>query len=207
MSEKLHRGLKKFSQDVLPHHRDRFKELESSQAPQALFISCNDSRVDPNLLTHSPPGDLFILRNVANMVPPSERALEFPSSVSSLEYAVKVLKVEQIILCGHSNCGGCAAMETMARTPEDLVELPVTQHWLQLGPDMKDAPQWLMKEQDSAKRRELMNLVHQLGHIRSYPWIREAEQNGDLEILVWHYTIHTGQVLQYREGEGFQPIL
>lgn len=106
---KLIDGIKQFRKVNYEMHKDIFRVLEKGQKPHSLFISCSDSRIDPNMITDTLPGELFIIRNIANIVPPYQNILEHTDTISAIEYAVLILEVEEIIICGHSNCGGCSA--------------------------------------------------------------------------------------------------
>ena len=116
--EKLFKGIARFRREDFESHRQLFKELGRKQQPHTLFIGCSDSRVVPELITRTRPGELFMIRNVANIVPPYRKTEDFAGTTSAIEYAVHVLDVEAIVVCGHSNCGGCAARcRSCFRTP------------------------------------------------------------------------------------------
>ena len=113
-----------FSGQVFPIHQSKFEELASGQRPPTLFITCSDSRIVPELLTQTEPGDLFVLRNAGNLVPPYSAPLS--GEAATIEYAVKVLKVEHIVVCGHSHCGAITGL----LRPETLKDLPAVAEWL-----------------------------------------------------------------------------
>ncbi len=195
--QKLLDGLVRFRSKDFEEHRDLFKGLKSQQKPHTLFIACSDSRVDPNLITGTLPGELFIVRNIANLVPPYRDASEFLATTSAIEYAVLVLGIENIIVCGHSNCGGCAACLGPA---EKLDELPHTKKWLELAHPVRnrilreipanepEAREWMMEQ---------ANVVEQLKHLLTYPCIAERVEAEALAISGWHYIIETGEVFVY----------
>ena len=106
----LFEGVVKFQQKDFEEHKELFSDLKSKQAPHTLFIGCSDSRVVPSLITKTMPGDLFIVRNIGNLVPPWRETDDYLSTTSAIEYAVEVLNVENIVVCGHSNCGACASL-------------------------------------------------------------------------------------------------
>jgi len=109
--KQLLNGAIKFKQDFFEKHKDIFKEIAEKQSPHTLYIGCSDSRVIPNLITKTLPGELFVIRNIANMVPPYRHTNEnFKCTASIIEYSINQLKVENIVVCGHSNCGGCKAL-------------------------------------------------------------------------------------------------
>src|SRR5437763_1705755 len=122
--QKLLQGIHHFQANIFRSQRDLFERLAHGQKPDALFITCSDSRINPNLITQTEPGDLFILRNAGNIIPPHGAANG--GEGATIEYAVTALGVEDIIVCGHSHCG---AMQGML-TPEELVDLPATRAWL-----------------------------------------------------------------------------
>jgi carbonic anhydrase len=122
--EKILNGVRHFHDNVFPQQRELFENLARRQKPRALFITCSDSRVHPNLITQTDPGDLFILRNPGNIVPPFHAGND--SEAATIEYAAEVLKVEDIIICGHSNCGAMQALFNR----ESLSNLPAVAAWL-----------------------------------------------------------------------------
>ena len=200
--KKLLDGLVRFRRNDFEAHRELFRGLKSGQKPHTLFIACSDSRVDPNLITGTLPGELFIIRNIANLVPPYRATTEFLATTSAIEYAVLALNVENIIVCGHSNCGGCAACLASLQTSE---QLPHTRRWLELAhpvrnrvlreipPNEPEAREWMMEQ---------MNVVEQLKHLLTYPYIEEKINAGKLVISGWHYIIETGEVFIYDRTEG-----
>ena len=128
--QKILNGIVQFKREDFEQHKELFQNLGAAQKPHTLFIACSDSRVDPNLITKTLPGELFIIRNIANLVPPYRTTAEFVATTAAIEYAVVFLEVEHIIVCGHSNCGGCNAC---LRTPEYLEAAPHTKKWLELA--------------------------------------------------------------------------
>lgn len=195
--EKLLDGIAKFRSKDFEAHRNLFKKLKDEQKPHTLFIACSDARVDPNLITGSLPGDLFIIRNIANLVPPYRETSEYAATTSAIEYAVLLLEVENIIVCGHSNCGGCAAC---LKPPHLLTELPHTQKWLKLAHSVRDRVIKEIPETEPEAREWMMeqaNVVEQLKHLINYPYIKERVISGKLHLGGWHYIIETGEVLIY----------
>ena len=125
---KLFEGVRGFTRRDYEKHRSIYDELKERQAPHTLFVTCSDSRIVPSLITQSMPGELFIIRNVANIVPPVQMAEHFTENLSAVEYAVQALDVKQVVICGHSNCGGCRALFA---EPDEIDALPYTRRWLQ----------------------------------------------------------------------------
>jgi len=200
--ENLLKGIVNFREGDYDAHKELFNELKEQQKPHTLFISCSDSRVDPNMITGSLPGELFIVRNIANIVPPFRDTHDYVATTSAIEYAVLNLGVENIIVCGHSNCGGCAA----CLMPEEYLEsLPHTKKWLELSYPVRDRVLKDISEKDYGKREWLMeqlNVVEQLKHLLSYPYIKERVKEEKLKISGWHYIIETGEVFIYNKDVG-----
>ncbi len=200
--QKLLEGLVNFRRGDFEAHRELFKGLKTHQNPHTLFISCSDSRVDPNRITGTLPGELFIIRNIANLVPPYRETPEYVATTSAIEYSVLALGVENIIVCGHSNCGGCAAC---LQPSAFLQDLPHTRKWMELAHPVRDRVLQEIPEDDPEAREWMMeqvNVVEQLKHLMSYPYIRERVAAGTLKISGWHYIIETGEVYIYDHHAG-----
>ena len=130
--DKLIKGALQFMQEGFLEHKDLFKDLKEEQNPHTLFIGCADSRVIPNLITSTAPGELFVVRNIANIIPPYRIKDEYLATTSAIEYALYALNVKNIIICGHSNCGGCKDI------PSKKAELlPNVKKWVSLIDDIK----------------------------------------------------------------------
>jgi carbonic anhydrase len=184
------------------NNKDLFNKLKEQQTPHTLFISCSDSRVDPNMITGSLPGELFTIRNIANIVPPFRESNNYVSTASAIEYAVLMLGVDNIIVCGHSDCGGCAAY---LKPEEYLDEFPHTKKWLNLSHEVRDRVIKDITADDYGKRHWLMeqeNVVDQLKNLLSYPYINERVKKGKLNISGWHYIIETGEIFIYDKTAG-----
>ncbi|VBB48245.1 Carbonic anhydrase [uncultured Paludibacter sp.] len=209
-SNALFEGVKEFKEKDFVIHQEIFKNLEKNQNPHTLFIGCSDSRVVPNLITKSLPGELFIIRNVANLVPFFRKDLDAHLATSSaIEYAVNVLEVENIIVCGHSNCGGCRALYA---SESKLKNLPMTKKWLELAQPVKALVKEKIKTEktETCKRDELtaqLNVIEQMKHLLTFPYIKERLDKGKLNILGWYYVIETGEVFNYSpEKQIFERI-
>lgn len=209
-SQRLFDGVKEFRKNDFIHHFEVFKELEKYQNPHTLFIGCSDSRVVPNMITKSLPGELFIIRNVANLVPFYRKSIDTHLATSSaIEYAVNVLNVENIIICGHSNCGGCKALFSSA---SELKYIPMTKKWLELAHPVKLQVKEILKikKLKVAERDELtaqLNVVEQMNHLLTFPYIKERFDKKKINILGWYYVIETGEVFNYSaEKQIFERI-
>lgn len=202
--KKLRHGVHKFQKEVFGEHKKLFKKLEAGQDPHTLFITCSDSRINPNLLTQTKPGDIFILRNAGNMVPKYD---ERPCGESAtIEFAVSGLGIKNIVLCGHSNCG---AMKGLLE-PQSLKTLPSVAAWLlHAGMDA----QAFRKLYNDRPEDELLNILiqenvlHQLENLRTHPSIRQGLKENRLNIYLWVYKIPTGEVFSYDFlEEQFLPL-
>jgi len=203
--KKLVDGIQWFQEEVVRPRREFFEKLAQGQAPEALFITCSDSRIDPNLLTRTEPGELFVLRNAGNLVPPYGQGAG--GEAATIEYAVRVLKVREIIVCGHSHCG---AMQGLLH-PESLDALPAVRDWLQFAEETYAAVEGRRESlaDDSARLAAAIeeNVLTQIRHLTTHPSVAERVDQGELELVAWVYQIETGQVLAYDEGEQrFVPV-
>jgi len=201
-------GALAFRREVFERHRALFEGMKDGRSPPRLVLGCADSRVVPNLMTRTDPGEVFVVRNVANIVPPYRQSEEYLATTSAIEYAVKALGVRNIIVCGHSNCGGCAALYL---DDAELESMPHTRNWLKLAEAAKDRALEALGGEDDPARREWLteqaNVVLQMGHALSFPFIREGVRSGKISLSGWHYVIQTGEILAYdRASREFRPI-
>ncbi len=202
--EKLLHGLHKFQSEIHPARKRFFEELAKGQSPDAIFITCSDSRVDPQLITQTQPGQLFTIRNAGNIVP--EAGLG-SGEEASIEYGVDVLKIRDIVVCGHSHCG---AMKGLLN-PETLTELPTVASWLKHAEETKRILDANYREQDFECILNVTvqeNVLVQLEHVRALPSVQEALKRGEVELHAWTYEIETGIIYSYDpESEEFTPLL
>lgn len=194
--EELFDGVKEFNKKDFLEHRELFEAIGRKQDPHTLFIGCSDSRVVPALITKTLPGELFVVRNIANIVPVYRENEEFYAVTAAIEYAVKILHVENIIVCGHSNCGGCNAMFF---DDAALREIPHTKKWLGLAQHVKErvAAENIDDPIEREWRAEQLNIVEQMNHLLTYPYVKEKYDAGALNILGWYYIIDTGEIFDY----------
>jgi len=197
--QKLIQGLHHFQSSVFSSQRELFERLAQGQSPEALFITCSDSRINPNLITQTEPGDLFVLRNAGNIVPPYGAANG--GEGATIEYAVAALGVKHIVVCGHSHCG---AMSGLLK-PEALTELPQVKSWLSHA----EATRRIVKEGHAdlsggplltATVEE--NVLVQLENLRTHPAVAAAISAGRLRLHGWVYKFETGEVFAYSPAEG-----
>lgn len=200
--EKLLEGLIKFRENDFEEHKELFGQLSKEQNPHTLFIGCSDSRLIPNLITRTLPGELFVIRNIANIVPPYHESEEYLATTSAIEYAVNVLEIDNIVVCGHSNCGGC---KSLYASEEELKALPYTKKWLELAVKAKYKVLDKVSEDEIDKREwmtEQANIVEQEKNLLSYPFIYEKYKQKKLSIQGWYYIIETGEVFIYNKQNG-----
>ncbi len=205
--KKLFKGILDFQSEDFEAHRELFNDLKNSQNPHTLFICCSDSRVVPTLITKTTPGELFLVRNVANIVPPFHLGDRFVATASAIEYGVLALEVDTIVVCGHSNCGGCYALNT---SPEKLKNMPNLLKWLEVIRDVPERVTRLMKGDSAAEREwitEEVNILVQMENLLSYPFIRERVLSGSLKVLGWYYIIETGEVFNFNDETGHFEIV
>lgn len=194
-------GWKEFCQRELPRKQQLFERLAGGQSPAAVFITCSDSRIVPELITQTEPGDLFVLRNAGNIVPPAD-APGAGGEAATLEYAVNVLKVPQIVVCGHSHCGAIAGL----LNPASTTQLPVVTDWLSGIAHVRDEVERQFAHLSDEERLLMAvrtNVRAQLESLRSYPFVAEAIDQGRLTIAGWVYRFETGEleVLDQRSEE------
>jgi len=192
--EKLVKGFLKFRTEVFGKKRELFTRLSENQAPRALFITCSDSRVDPTLLTQTDPGELFILRNAGNMVPPYGSMQG--GSTATIEYAMAVLKVPHIIICGHTDC---AVMKAVLH-PEEVHDLPAVKEWI----GQAETTRRLMVEhftkltgKDRLIKTTQENVRNQIEHLRTHPSVALQLRKGKVDLHGWVYSISTGDIWVY----------
>ncbi|RUL78894.1 carbonic anhydrase [Dyella choica] len=183
-------GFLRFQREAFPKRAQLFKELATQQAPRALFISCSDSRLVPELITQREPGDLFVIRNAGNIVPSYGPE---PGGVSaSVEYAVAALRVSDIVICGHSDCGAMSAIANCAC----LGHMPAVGNWLRYA-DSARVVNEARHHKSPIERVQAMireNVIAQLANIKTHPSVRLALEEGRLTLHGWVYDIETGDI-------------
>ncbi len=201
-------GYGSFKDKKFKKYENKFIDLvKNGQKPKVLFIACSDSRVDPVLITNSDPGDLFVLRNIGNFVPPFSPDNDYHATAAGIEYAVHVLKVTDIIICGHSNCG---AIESLYKDIQNVNLLHVKK-WLDLGIEAKQHVENSIEKDASQKEKlvvtEKVSILFQMKNILSYPEVKNRVDDGKLSIRGWYYKIKTGELEYYCDKEReFLPM-
>jgi carbonic anhydrase len=201
--EKVVSGIVKFQGDAFETRKALFAELANGQSPEVLFITCADSRIDPNLVTQTEPGDLFICRNAGNIVPPHVKVAG--GVTASIEYAVAVLGVKDIIVCGHTDCGAMKG----ALNPSALTDLPHVHNWLDHA---RAAVDIVKARHGRATLTELgavteENVLLQLQHLRTHPAVAARLGMDLIGLHGWVYHIESGEVTCYDERRRvFVPL-
>jgi len=200
--DKLFSGTVQFRETNFQKNKDLFQSLDRSQKPHTLFIGCSDSRVVPGLITKTMPGELFVVRNIANIVPPYRVAKEYAATTSAIEYAVNVLDVGNIVVCGHSNCGGCGALYY---EKEQLQQLPNVALWLKQIEGIRQEVISKHPDADGPHREwitEQLNIVRQMANLLGYPYIQRKYEKGEMNIYGWYYMIGKGEVYNFNKENG-----
>jgi carbonic anhydrase len=198
-------GLTRFQQDIFPHDRELFERLASGQNPETLLLTCSDSRIVPELITQTQPGELFICRNAGNIAPPFG---EHTGGVSAtIEYAVMALNVRDIIVCGHSHCGAMRAV----MDPAQLVGMPTVASWLRHADRARLVLAEHYQHLDAAARLVMLteqNVLAQLDNLRTHPSVASRLHGGRLALHGWVYEIETGVVRSYDpSARTFVPVI
>ncbi len=196
--KKIIEGLLKFQAEIFPQKRDLYQSLEWGQSPNALFITCGDSRIMPDLMMQTSPGELFILRNAGNIVPPDS---DGGGMTASIEYAVVGLNVANIIVCGHSNCGAMRAV----LNPDLLAEMPKVAPWLRHAASAARVVRENYPELSDAERLEILtkeNVITQLEHLKTHPSVAARVARGAIQLFGWYYEIRSGTVQAYDNEVG-----
>ena len=197
-------GVVRFQNEVYPEKKKLFEKLSKGQAPEALFVTCSDSRVEPAMITQTDPGELFICRNAGNIVPPHTN--HTGGMTASVEFAAAALKVPHIVVCGHTECGAMKG----AMKPEGLDSLPHMKEWLSFSTAAKAIVDEIAADADNPTRMRLLleqNVVLQLQHLKTHPSVAARLAKGDLKLHGWIYDIKTGGVSAYNEATGsFEPV-
>ena len=188
-------GVIRFQNDVYPKKKELFEKLSKGQDPEALFITCSDSRIETAMITQTDPGELLICRNAGNIVPP--HMTHTGGMTATIEFAVAALHVPHIVICGHTECGAMKG----AMNPDGLENLPHFREWLGYTKSAVAIVDELAPAGDE-RRMELLleqNVILQLQHLKTHPSVAARLAKGDLELHGWVYDIKTGDVQAYNE--------
>lgn len=197
--QKLLQGLHRFQNDLFGSQRELFERLAKGQQPEVLFITCSDSRINPNLLTQTEPGELFILRNAGNIVPPYGAVMG--GEAATIEFAVAGLGVKDIIICGHSHCG---AMKGLLERPSTR-DFPALSQWLAYAESTRRVVHDKYVDLESASLLNITiqeNVLAQMENLRTHPVVASGLAQNKLKLHGWVYKIETGEVFGYDAGSG-----
>ena len=202
--DKLIRGFLRYQQNELPRRRELFETLGKGQNPDTLFLTCADSRVDPNLLVQGEPGDLFQVRTVGNLIAPASdgnRAAGDVSEAAAIEYGMLALGVKEIVICGHSRCGAMRAVLDNA----SLERMPNLREWLTHGVPSLDRVQraeLIDHQLPIVEQLSQVNVLQQLDHLRTYKLVREREEQGEVFLHGWWFDVSTGELFAFDTERG-----
>jgi carbonic anhydrase len=202
--KKLIRGIQEFQDHHFDEYRDLFGQLAHGQKPKVLFITCSDSRIVPTLLTQTDPGEMFVIRNAGNIVPPYGAANG--GEGATIEYAVHALGINQVVICGHSHCG---AMKGLLKLNQLRESMPLVCKWLEHAAGtlrvLQDSYGHLEGE-DLIETAVAENVLTQIENLQTYPVIHSRLHQGKMQIHGWIYEFETGDVLAYDpEAHAFLP--
>lgn len=204
---KLIAGFRRFQKNYFRGDTELFDQLKEGQQPITLVIACSDSRVDPALLLDCAPGDLFVVRNVANLVPPYEPDAGYHGVSAALEYAVRSLRVPHIIVLGHSQCGGIAGlMEGAGDGPGEFLG-----RWVNIAAAARDeVMQRLASKSPEVRARacEQASILLSLDNLLTFPWVRQRAEQGELLLHGWYFDMARGELSSYEADSGeFRPLV
>ena len=208
--QRLIEGVHRFRTDEFGNYRKLFRKLsQEGQNPHTLFITCSDSRVLAELITQSQPGDLFVVKNVGNIVPPAEVAGDTNSTAAAIEFAVENLRVSDIVICGHSQCGAISAL--LGKNPPN----PATPHlrdWLNVAAPVLEVMKNNYAHLREPRARETAaaeeNVLFGLDNLHSYPCVQNRLMDGSLRLHAWFFKIATAELFAYDpQTRQFSPLV
>ncbi len=197
-------GVARFQSEIFPKQQAFFQQLADGQEPKALFLTCADSRIDPNLITQTEPGELFVCRNAGNIVPPHSGVTG--GVTASVEYAVAVLNVPHVIVCGHTHCGAMHGV----MYPKSTKNLPHVTAWLnhsRAALQVVNATRPNLSGEERLRALIEQNTLAQIQHLKTHPHVAAQLAVGNIQLHAWVYEIESGKILTYDEGLGrFVPL-
>ena len=206
--QRLLDGVHRFREEEFGKYQAMFRRLSRhGQKPHTLFITCADSRVLAELITQSNPGDLFVIKNVGNIVPPADGGGEFNSTAAAIEFAVEVLAVTDIVVCGHSQCGAVAALFSEERTPN----MPHLWNWVRLAAPVRELIntkyEHLKSHEARVRAAEEENVLFSIERLHTYPCVQRRLSEGNMRLHAWFFKIATCELFGYNpELKQFEPI-
>jgi carbonic anhydrase len=202
-------GYRRFRSQGWGTQRQRWAELAEGQSPKAMVIACSDSRVDPSLIFDARPGEIFVVRNVANLVPPFEPDNHYHGVSAALEFAVTQLEIEELVVMGHGFCGGCAAALTGQFENAEHGQGHFIAHWIDMLSEARAPIRHRHPElgREAFFEMELEGVRISLRNLRSFPWVREREEAGRLKLRGAWFAVAEGLLHVCDEAEGtFAPV-
>lgn len=201
-------GYRRFRDKNYEKARDRWEQLAEGQAPRAIIIACCDSRADPATIFDTNPGEIFVVRNVANLVPPFETGGGRHGVSAALEFAVTQLNVPEVVVMGHERCGGITAALTGMFHDAEAGEGGFVHKWMS---QIDDAAQSIAREHgtgaEAQRKLEEVSIRQSLANLRSFPFVAEREKAGNLKLLGCHFSIREGELWLLDEAENsFRPV-
>jgi len=207
--EEMIEGYRRFRETGWKRERERWSELAERQSPKTMVLACSDSRTDPSLIFDARPGQMFVVRNVANLAPPFETSKGYHGVSAALEFAVTQLEVQELLVLGHGSCGGCAAALTGQFDDADHGEGHFIATWVDM---LKNARTAVRARHDALDDAALLAMEHEavkvsLANLRTFPWVIERERDGRLTLHGGHFSISEGRLYVLDEAEGeFRPV-
>jgi carbonic anhydrase len=199
--DRLIAGFKSFRETYYEQRPDFYRSLvERGQSPEVMIIACADSRVNPSIIAKAQPGELFIVRNVANLVPPYEPDGRHHSTSAAIEFAVRDIGVKHIIVLGHSHCGG---IRHLCDGPEGAGRREFIDDWVSIVEAARDAS---LEGEAHYRQVERQAVQISLGNLLGYPWVRSRVEDGGLTLLGWWFDLMAGELLAHQDGEGWQRV-
>ncbi len=201
----LLKGYRRFREEIYPRQKARFEETAiEGQHPKLMVIGCSDSRVDPAQIFDVDPGDIFVVRNVAALVPPFETTPGHHGVSAAVEFAVQMLEVKQIVVMGHGRCGGCKAALTQGFETAGPGEGAFIANWIHL---LNDAREPVAAKHGTTGRKaemamEFAAIRQSLANLRTFPWVAEKEDSGELKLRGAHFSIMDGVLYSLDEDTG-----
>lgn len=202
-------GFKRFHAKHFCGEEKIYEHLAVKQAPRTLVISCSDSRVDPSILMDAQPGDIFAVRNVANLVPPYQPAAEsYHGTSAALEFAVKNLQVKHIVVLGHSGCAGIRALFDRGDTVGEDKDFSFISSWVDIA---KDAKERAIRKcghgtEDQYTACEKEGIITSLENLKTFPWIKERIDNGTINLHGWYFSLHDGKLQLLSDDKTYRDV-